>query len=323
MREKRVAEIVSGILLGLFPLGLLAQTVEEGVRQFQHGKWSEAKRTFESILQKDEKSADAHYWLGLLLTRPDFKNEDAAVEHMERAVELNPANADYHYGLGAAYGTQAQSASILKQVFIAPKVKREFERAVELNPRHLQAHMGLAEYYRQAPGIMGGDADKAWKEADAIIALDEIAGRTFKARLFERDKKFAEAESELKTMVTNQPKDWRSWRNMGLYYLRIQKSDEALAAFNKYVELRPDTADAYARLGQAYVLKKDAERAIAVSKKALAMDKELTTAVWNLAQAYEMKGQKKDARETYQFLFSNETNSDRKKSLEKKIKELQ
>lgn len=318
MRKTKLAALCFGL-----PLIVLSQSLEEGIQLLQKGKGVEAKSVFEVILKKDEKNADAHYWLGLLLLRRDWRDEDAAVEHMERAVELNPNNADYHYGLGSAFGLKAQNSSVFKQAFIAPKVKREFERAVELNPKHIQARIGLAQYYRQAPGIMGGDDEKAWKEADAIIALDEVAGRTFKARLYEMDKKFVEAENELKTMVTNRPMDWRSWRNSGFFYLRIQKPDEAVAALSKYVEMRPDTADSFGRLGQAYLLKKDADKAIDASKKALSLDKEYIQGVWNIAQAHELKGQKKEARESYQTILAQETDSDRKKNLEKKIKELQ
>ncbi len=317
--------VLAGWWVGLilFPISLWAQSVEEGIGLVQKGSIADAKKVFETVLKNNDNNAEAHYRLGLIFMRNDYRDLDESADHMEHAVELNPNSADYQYGYGAALGMKAQRAGVIKQAFLAPKIKSAFQKAVELNPSHLQAHMGLAQYYKQAPGIMGGDMDKAWQEAELIIKLDEVQGRSFKASLYESDKKFAEAEAELKTLVTNQPKDWRSWRNTGFYYLRNKKYDEAISSFSTYVELRPDTADSHARLGQALVQKKDADQAITVSKKALEIDKESGQASEKNEARYEVKRQKKEARETYQWLLNTTSNDNTKKFAEQKIKELQ
>jgi len=43
---------------------------------------------------------------------------------------------------------------LIKQAFLAPKVKNAFKRAVELNPQNAQAHIALAEFYLIAPSIV-------------------------------------------------------------------------------------------------------------------------------------------------------------------------
>jgi tetratricopeptide (TPR) repeat protein len=305
------------------PIALPAQSLEEGTAYYSKGRFGDAKKVFESILQKDDNNAEAHYRLGMILLNRSFRNEDEAVDHMERAVELAPQNADYYYGLGAAYGSKAQNAGFLKQAFLAPKVKSSFQRAVELDPRHVEAHIGLAQYYQRAPGIMGGDMEKAWKEADVIIQLDEVRGRSFKAGLYLADKKIAEAERELKTLTTNRAEDWRAWRAAGSIYLRNQRSDDAIVMFQKYVALRPDTSDSHARLAQAYLQKKEADLAMIAAKKAVALEKDSFNAISFLAYAQELKGQKKEARENYQRLLSMDLNPDQKKTIEQKIQELQ
>jgi len=241
---------------------------------------------------------------------------------MEEAVDLSPDNADYQYGLGAAYGTEAQSAGVFRQALLAPKIRKAFERATQLNPKHLEAHIGLAQYFHRAPGIMGGDTERAWKEAEIIIGLDEVRGRSFKAELFLSEKKTAEAEKEYKALLVNKPKEWRAWRGAGNFYLRTERADDAVAAMKKYVELKPDTADSFSRLAQACILKKDPDQAIALLNKAFGLDKEFAPAISLLAQAYEMKGQKKEARETYQRLLARDLSDNQRKNLEKKINEL-
>lgn len=311
-----------GILLAL-PLCASAQSLEEGIRLFDRGKFAEAKTVFESVLKQDEKNAEAHYRLGLILLSRRFMNEDDAVDHMEQAVEINSANADYQYGLGAAYGVKAQNAGVIKQAFLAPKVKHAFEKAVILNPKLVEAHIGLAQDDWRAPGIMGGDMEKAYKEADLVIQLDEMKGRPLKANILFAEKRKAEASQEIKTLTLHRCDDWRAWRTAGLFFWRNQMTDDAIASFEKYVALRPDTADSHQFLGLAYYQKKDAIRAIGHAKKALELDRDNVNAINVLAQSYELSGQKKDALENYERLRALDISPEYRKTVEQKVKELQ
>ncbi len=300
-----------------------AQSLEEGIALFNKGRLGEAKSTFEAVLKQNESNAEAHYRLGLVFMSRQYRNEDDAVDHMERAVEMNPVSAEYQYGLGAAYGTKAQQAGVIKQAFLAPKIKKAFEKAVELNPKLVEAHVGLAQYYWRAPGIMGGDMEKAWKEADAIIQLDEIRGRSFKASILVSEKKNAEAVQEIKTLTANKSSDWRAWRAAGFFYLQNQMTGDALASFEKYTAMRPDTAQSFHLLAQAYMQKKDADKALELAKKSLTLDNNYGPAIGVLAQAYELKGQKKEARELYQRLLTMDLSENQRKNIEKKVNELQ
>jgi tetratricopeptide (TPR) repeat protein len=311
-----------GIFLTL-PLMLSAQSLEDGIALFNKGKLAEAKTTFESVLKQNEKNAEAHYRLGLILISRRFLNEDDAVDHMEQAVEINPGNADYQYGLGAAYGVKAQNAGVIKQAFLAPKVKNAFEKAVNLNPQLVEAHIGLAQYYWRAPGIMGGDMEKAYKEAEITIQLDEMRGRSLKASILVNEKKNAEAAQEMRTLTKHRTNDWRAWRIAGLFFWRNQMTDDAITSFEKYVALRPDTADSHQFLAQSYYQKKDATKAIMLAKKALELDRENINATNVLAQSYELNGQKKEALENYERLLVLDISPEYRKTVEKKITELQ
>jgi tetratricopeptide (TPR) repeat protein len=319
---KSIAALLLCLLFAI-PFSLRAQTVEEGIALSGNGRLEEAKKVFEAVITIDEKNAEAHYRLGRILLTRSLRNEDEAIEQMERAVDIDPANADYQYGLGAAYGLKAQNAGVLKQVFLAPKVKKAFERAVALNPRHIEARAGLAQYYFRAPGIMGGDMEKAWMEADTMITLDEVRGRAFKARLYESEKKSREAEEEYKTLLAHQPKNWQAWQAAGGYYLRRGQPDDAIPCFERYTQLRPDTAHSFYLLAWAYLQKKDADRALAAVKKSFALDADYAPGFNVLAQAYELKGEKKEARENYQRMLKSDLGPEQRKNIEKKIKELE
>ncbi len=175
------------------------------------------------------------------------------MDHLEEAVDLSPNNADYHFALGEALGAKTTRAGMLKQAMLAPRIKNAFEKAVQLNPKHLGANIGLAQYYSQAPGFMGGDMEKAMVLADVVLSLDEYQGHRLKAQIYERDKRADKAEQEWKILSSKQPKDWRVWKNLGYFYLRTNRAETAVGALDKYVALKPDTADSYDSRAEAFL----------------------------------------------------------------------
>jgi len=314
------------ILLNVFGLSILcAQSIEDGKQLIQQGKFSEAKKILEQVADKDENNAEAHYQLGLVLysrANPD-RNIDDAVDELEKATDLNPNNADYQFFYGAAIGEKTQKAGVLKQAFLAPKVKNAFKRAVELNPKHIQARIGLAQYYLMAPSIMGGDEVEGWKQLDEAIKIDEVQGRFVKASMLTRQKKMDEAEKEYKILVSSKPKEWMVWKGYGYFCLRNERTDEAVKYFKKYIELRSDTADSFQSLAEALIKKGEFDKAIDNLNKSLVLDKKFVPALLSFGEAYQAKGQKKEAKEMYQQAASFAQNEYYKKQAEKKLKEVE
>ncbi len=52
------------------------------------------------------------------------------------------------------------------------KRRAEFERAVQLDPANVPARVDLAQYYTEAPAIMGGGLDKAREQAEQVAKYD-------------------------------------------------------------------------------------------------------------------------------------------------------
>lgn len=106
-----------------------------------------------------------------------------AEKQFERAIAAEKGVAEYHLWLGRAVGQQAQTASKLKQPFMARRIKAEFEKAVELDPDLLDARDGLIQFYLQAPGVMGGSTDKAREQAREIAKRDPYRGHQADAQV--------------------------------------------------------------------------------------------------------------------------------------------
>ncbi len=94
---------------------------------------------------------------------------ELAVASLEQAVHEDPGNAEYHLWLGRSYGRSAEHAPWYRALPLARRTLKQFRRAVSLDPRNRAAWEALWEYYRQAPGFLGGSADKA-REVEARLS---------------------------------------------------------------------------------------------------------------------------------------------------------
>jgi Tfp pilus assembly protein PilF len=325
MKNLRNISVITLTVVVWMQANLSAQTVDEGVALVQQMKYGEAKSVFEQILDKNKNDAEAHYRLGWLYLNRGFKDRDVdeAVDELEKAVDINPNNADYQFRYGAALGEKTQNAGMIKKAFLAPKVKNAFKRAVELNPQHAQARIALAQYYLVAPSIMGGDETEGWNQLDEAIKLDEIQGRTVKASFLARAKKSDEAENEYKMLASSKPKDWRVWHRYGYFCMHLERYDDAVKYFKKYIVLRPDTADSYQSLAEAFIKKGENDQALANLNTSLNLDKDYVPAIICLGEVYQAKGQKKEAKEAYQRAISITQNEYFKKQAETKLKEVE
>ena len=82
-------------------------------------------------------------------------------------------------------------------------------------------------------------------------------------------KKFDEAEINLKHIKDGDGKSIDLWLNLGVLYLERNKISEAVAYFEKYIELNPHNILAWKLIGQAYEKKGELNKAISCFKKIL------------------------------------------------------
>src|SRR5579859_2678416 len=126
---------------------------------------------------------------------------DRGISACERAVSLAPDNSQYHLWLGRVYGEKADRSTWVTAAGLAKHVRSEFEAAVRLNPKNVDARTDLAEFYLEAPGIVGGGRDKAENQAETLLSLDPPMAYWVKARLAEKKGDVSTAEAEYKLAV--------------------------------------------------------------------------------------------------------------------------
>lgn len=233
-----------------------SKELENGINLFNQEKYEAAKEIFETILDDNDDIAEAHYYLAKCLF--NLGDLDDAIEHGEIAVELDDKNAEYHFDLGMMYSEDARDASFFRAPFIAGDIKEQFERTIELDPNHLDGRISLAMFYLRAPGIAGGDVDKALEQSQIVVTMDEMQGRFLLSLVYIEKENFNKAEAEFKILEEKfgeDPEFYYFYNSYGYFLLTQGRVDEAIDKFKKQVSLAPEKANPHDSLGEAYRIK--------------------------------------------------------------------
>jgi Flp pilus assembly protein TadD len=170
-----------------------------------------------------------------LLCRAYFTLEewDRAESSCRKAVSLDPGNSRFHLWLGRVYGERADRANFLAAAGLVGKVRGEFERAVQLNPKDVETRLDLAEFYIEAPGIVGGGEQKAREQAQSLTTVNPAREHWIYARIAEKKKDAATAEREYHQYIDLSKGDAEAWLNLALFLRRQKRFDEMEQAIVK------------------------------------------------------------------------------------------
>lgn len=167
---------------------------------------------------------------------------DAAIRQLERAVESDGNNAEYHYWLGRALYEAAPHASKIKMPGMARRVRKEWERTVALDSDHLEGRAGLVEYYAMAPGFMGGSKVKAREQAAEIAERSPMRGAMARAAIARHEKNWSVEEQAYEQAIAFSPDSLSPYVALADAYVRTGRTESAFAALARYTTRRPRDA---------------------------------------------------------------------------------
>ncbi|MBI5513631.1 MAG: tetratricopeptide repeat protein [Deltaproteobacteria bacterium] len=184
----------------------------------------------------------------------DEHNLRAALESLERAVRLDPENAEAHLVLGHLYGVQA----------LWERAQSLLERSVEL-------------YVRDAA-----------EDERARSPLAEA--RNHLAQVYINRGRFDDAIALERLVTTEVLYDAQhlAWGNLGLAYLRKGDLTQAVEALSRAVQIQPQFCVGRYRLGEAYYRQEDYAHALEALNAALSTPQE---ACQGIQAAYLVRGQ--------------------------------
>jgi tetratricopeptide (TPR) repeat protein len=270
----------------------------------------------------------SHYFLGVCLATID---PDAAVEPLNRAVELKPDYAPAHVRL----------ADALLQSDDLDGARRHYDRALELDAENAFAHLGAAkvdlitgdaqtaadhlnraiqasanlkEAYELFATLLRragreDDAEDASRRAAAVrypaamvdpirdtIAEYGVSGEwhATRARALQYEGKLAEAIAAYRKAVEIRPSALHHY-NLGAALALAQRHEDAIEAYDRAIELRPDYVEVHFNRGVALGLLGRFDEAVKSYERALDIDPNLSDARLNLAATLNAMGRTDEA----------------------------
>jgi tetratricopeptide (TPR) repeat protein len=270
------------------------------------GHADEAIQTLQQQIARSPSDAEAQN----LLCRAYFMIEewDRGIAACERARNLDPQKSLYHLWLGRIYGEKADRAGFLSAAGLVKKVRTSFERAVELDPKSWEARTDLAEFFIDAPSIVGGGKDKARAQADALMSINPSMAHWVAARIAEKNKDIAEAEREYRAAIAVSHSGSRAWFDLANCMRHANRFDEMETALHNLEsgsvdrpEALMDGASILLRTGRDFPL---AERLLRRYLSAPVEEGPAFKAHDMLGQIFEKQGDRHAAAEEYRAALS-------------------
>src|SRR5271157_3504614 len=254
-----------------------------------------------------------------LLSRAYYATErwDDAVRYGEKAVILRPDDSSYHLWLAREYGEKAANSNLLTAAGVARKARNEFERAVQLDPSSVEARLDLAQYYTEAPAIMGGGLDKARDQAAQVAKRNSAKSHLILARIAEKEKQLPEAENQLRQAISEAKEPAEYWLELAEFYRVRGRQDDMQKAVETALAQAGIPVDTYFdAANEMFLGKRDFPDAILYLQKYLASGGLVEGAPafrahYLLGQIYEKMGQGPAAVSEYQASLALASGFDR------------
>jgi tetratricopeptide (TPR) repeat protein len=199
--------------------------VDQGNALYDQGKYDEAVQAYDKAIEVNPENADTWYNKGLALERQNKYNE--AIQAYDKAIELDPKDADAWSAKGAALNSQDKYDEAIQA----------YDKAIEIDPRYADAWEG------KGVALDGqgkyAEAVQAYEKATEINPQYAYAWNNKGVALREQGK-YAESIQALDKAIEIDPQATIAgvaWNNKGRALKLLGKTSESDAAFAKSKEL--------------------------------------------------------------------------------------
>ncbi|HEX4381784.1 MAG TPA: tetratricopeptide repeat protein, partial [Myxococcales bacterium] len=249
----------------------------------EKGDLDEAQDQLRQSVLMDARNTEGHYFLARAYAGK--KNLTEALNSMTKAIELEPNNPEFLYWQGIVYelGQQVQDAieSLQKSIEKDPKnadalehlglnlmvenrfadAVAAFKKAAAIDPKRARLWGEVGDAEQQS-----GDTDGAIRDFQRALAQDgKLTGIWTKLGVAYKDKDCKgcrnRAEDALQRAIQVDAKDASAHHELGYMYKDDGKRKEAMAEFNRYLELAPDAGDVSTVKDDIFYLQEESRRA--------------------------------------------------------------
>ena len=251
--------------------------------------------------------------MGYLCPYYGSRNEDAAITHLERAVDEDSSYILAQTGLAIAYGVKAYykrdpswsdlavracdralkyapdyadadviAGDALGYTGATDAAIERYRKAVEIDPLNFDAYMGLGGALRRKGDYEGAEA--AFSTASELRPLRASAQKQLSYIRILRGEFDAAVTTALRT-IELEPNDIRGYNDLGTAYTCLHRTDDALAAFEHSLDLDSNYT-ACTNLGTIYFGQSRYADAARMYERALALEPGNYRIIGFLSEAY-------------------------------------
>ncbi|CAK7893145.1 peroxisomal targeting signal receptor [[Candida] anglica] len=216
---------------------------EIGLQLMENGaKLSEAALAFEAAIQKDQGHINA--WLKLGEVQTQNEKEIAGISALEKCLELSPENSEALMTLAISYINEGydNAAFATLERWISTKYPQLSDKAREQNPSiddedRFSLNKRVTELFLKAAQLSPNQANM---DPDVQMGLGV---------LFYANEDFDKTIDCFKAALTIKPDDPVLWNRLGASLANSSRSEEAVDAYFKALELKPTFVRARYNLG--------------------------------------------------------------------------
>jgi hypothetical protein len=123
----------------------------------------------------------------------------------QRAVDIDPANADAHYFYAANLGSAVQLKGAMASALTINDLKAHVRRALALKPDHAPALHMMGRMLEELPWFLGGDREGALSHLQRAVAADPhyVYARLDLAKIYLKRQNAEAARRELATILSS------------------------------------------------------------------------------------------------------------------------
>jgi superkiller protein 3 len=235
----------------------------EAEQQLAAGHWTAAAAIYAEVARAAPTAAAAHAgWARALV----YANKPAeAIEHAQKAADLEPKSAEYQALLALAFDWSGNSDRALTSA----------RRATELDPKLPEGWAYLAE--AEADKFRLREASDALDRANTVGGADNAEVLRVQAYLAETNADYPAAVDLYKRAVDKGPERSYLQLSLGHAYRALKQYDQAVQAYQRAAELNPDDARAEGGMGTAYYAMEEYDSAQSHLERALEIDPKYAT----------------------------------------------
>jgi len=259
---------------------------QSGLTYLRQGKFNEAAEAFKAATRSRPGFVEAHYALGVALSRMGKEHFPAAVDEFVEVLRLRPDHVDARVDLSFTLAQEGDSVAAAAQL----------EQAIRIAPANADLHvlLGKARYE-------SNDFPKAIESFYKALELRPRLGAAHYGigLALAKQHDYPRAVQEFNAALDIRATDPFAHLELGKISLEKGELADASKHLNEAIRLRPNSGEAHFELGKLHRRENDSVKAEAHFREALRLQPNLTDAAYNLALLLQSQGRKEEAKQFF------------------------